>query len=76
MIAEMKKTRNYYTTSVRKPGRKRQFGRPRRRYEDNIRMGLPEILCKDMDYVHLAQGQVRMAGYCEHGVFRLQLKDY
>jgi hypothetical protein len=35
--------RNAHKILVGKPERKRPFGRPRRRWEDNIRMDLREI---------------------------------
>jgi hypothetical protein len=40
---------------VGKPDRKRPFGRPRRRWEDNTRMHLREIEREGADWVHLAQ---------------------
>jgi hypothetical protein len=49
------KLRNTYKTSVGKPERKRPLGRPRRRWEDNIRMDVREIWWKDVDRMHLAQ---------------------
>jgi len=42
-VALMGEMRNYYKILVRKPERKRPRGRPRRRWEDNIRMDLREI---------------------------------
>ena len=49
-----------------KPEGKRPLGRPRRRWEDNIKMDLQEVACGNMDWVDLAQiGQV--AGACEYG---------
>jgi hypothetical protein len=50
---------------VRKPEGKRQLGRPRRRWEDNIRMDLAEIGWEGVDWMRLAQEPV--AGCCEHG---------
>jgi hypothetical protein len=38
---------------------KRPLGKPRRRWEDNIRMGLREIGWKCVDWIHLAQGRVQ-----------------
>jgi hypothetical protein len=35
--------------------RKRPLRRPRRRWEDNIRLGLREIAWKGVDWIHLAQ---------------------
>jgi hypothetical protein len=37
------------------PDGKRSLGRPRRRWEDNIRMDLKEIGWKVMDWIHLAK---------------------
>jgi len=34
--------------------RKRSLGRPRRGWEDNMRMYLKEIQCEYMNWVHLA----------------------
>jgi hypothetical protein len=42
-VACMRKMRNVYIVSVGKPEGKRQPGRPRCRWEDNIRMDLREI---------------------------------
>jgi hypothetical protein len=38
-----------------KPEGKRSLGRPRHRWEDNIRMDLREILGEGVDWIHLAQ---------------------
>ena len=37
------------------PEGKRSFGRPRRRWEDNIKMDLQEVGCWRMDWIELAQ---------------------
>ena len=39
------KRRGVYRVLVWKPERKRTFGRPRRRWEDNIKMDLQEVGC-------------------------------
>jgi len=39
---------------VGKPERKRPFGRPRRRWENNIKMGLQEVGYVGMDWIELA----------------------
>jgi hypothetical protein len=44
-----------YRVLVRKHGRKRPLGRPRRRWEDNIRMDLQEVGCGGTDWIELAQ---------------------
>ena len=38
-----------------KPEGKRPLGRPRRRWEDNIKMDLQEVGCGGMDWIELAQ---------------------
>jgi hypothetical protein len=38
-----------------KPEGKRPFGRPRRRWEDNIKMDPLEVGCGDMDWIELGQ---------------------
>jgi hypothetical protein len=47
--------RNAYNNMAGKPEGKRPLRRPRRRWEDNIRMYLMEIGWKSVDWVHLAQ---------------------
>jgi hypothetical protein len=42
-VARMGKGRNVYRVLVGKPEGKRLLGRPRRRWEDGIKMGLREI---------------------------------
>jgi len=44
-----------YRVLVGKPEGKRWLGRPRRRWEDNIKMDLQEVGCGDMDWIDLAQ---------------------
>ena len=38
-----------------KPKEKRPFGRPRRRWEDNIKTDLQEVGCGSMDWIEVAQ---------------------
>jgi hypothetical protein len=38
---------------------KRLLGRPRRRWEDNIKMDLDEVGCGSMDWIGLAQDRDR-----------------
>ena len=35
---------------------KRPLGRPRHRWEDNVKKDLQEVLCGAMDWIELAQG--------------------
>jgi len=44
---------------VGKPEGMRPLGRPRRRWEDNIKMDLKELGCGDMDWIKLAQDRDR-----------------
>jgi hypothetical protein len=51
--------RNVYRVLVGKPEEKRQLGRPRRRWEDGIRMDLREIGWGSVDWIQLAQDKDR-----------------
>jgi hypothetical protein len=51
--------RGVYRIFVRKPEGKRSLGRPRRRWEDNIRMDLKEVGCGGMDWIGMAQDRDR-----------------
>ena len=44
---------------VGKPEGKRPLGRPRRRWEDNIKMDLHEVECGGMEWIELAQDRDR-----------------
>ena len=48
-----------YRVLVGKPEGKRPLGRPRRRWEDNIKMDLQEVGCGGMDWIVLAQNRDR-----------------
>jgi ribosome biogenesis protein Nip4 len=54
-VAGMGEVRNAYKILIGKPESKRPLRRPRRRWEDNIRMYLREIGCEVVDWIHLAQ---------------------
>jgi hypothetical protein len=58
-IARMWEGRGVYRILVGKPERKRPLGRPRRRWEDNIRMDLLEVGCGREDWIGLAQDRDR-----------------
>jgi len=51
----MGERRGLYRVLVGKPEGKRPFGRPRRRWENNIKMYLQEVGCGGMDWIELAQ---------------------
>jgi len=44
---------------VKKPGRKRQIGRPKRRWKDNIKMDIQDVGCGGVDWIELAQDRDR-----------------
>jgi hypothetical protein len=53
-VARMGEVRGAYILVGRPEGR-RPLGRPRRRWDDNIKMDLREIGFGDVDWIHLAQ---------------------
>ena len=54
-MARMEEGRGVHRVLVGKPEGKRPLGRPRRRWEDNIKMDLQEVGCGGMDWIELAQ---------------------
>jgi hypothetical protein len=58
-IARMVKMRNSYKILVGKPEGKRPLGRPKRRWEDNIKMELKETGFVDVGWIHMAQDRDR-----------------
>ena len=48
-----------YRVLVGKPEGRRQLGRPRRRWADNIRMDIQEVGCVFVDWIGLAQNRDR-----------------
>ncbi|KAJ4442534.1 hypothetical protein ANN_04121 [Periplaneta americana] len=67
-VARMRESRNAYRVLVGRPEGKRPLGRPRRRWEDNIKMDLREVGYDDREWINLAQDRdlwrayVRAAG--------------
>jgi hypothetical protein len=55
-----------------KPWRKRLLGRPRRRWEDNIKMDLQEVGLGAMDWIELAQNRDRWRALV-NGVMKLRV---
>jgi len=56
-VAHMGERRGVFRVLVGKPEGKRPLGRPRRRWEDNIKMGLQEVGFGGMDWLELAQNR-------------------
>jgi hypothetical protein len=52
-VADMRDVK--YTVLVVKPEGKRPLWRPRHRWENSTEMHLEEIMCKDLDWIHLAE---------------------
>jgi len=58
-VARMGDGRGVYSVLVGKPEGKRTPGRPRSRWEDNIKMDLQEVVCRGIDWIDLAQERDR-----------------
>ena len=54
-VARKGEKRGVYRVLVGKPEGNRPLGKPRRRWEDNIKMDLQEVGCEGMDWIDLAQ---------------------
>jgi hypothetical protein len=51
--------RGIYRVLVGKPEGKRQVGRPRHRWENNIKVDLQEVGCGGVDWIEMAQDRDR-----------------
>jgi len=51
--------RGLYRVLLGKPEVKRPMGRPRPRWEDNIKLDLQEVGCRSMDWIELPQDRDR-----------------
>jgi len=58
-VAHMVDGRGVYRVLVGKPEGRRTLGRPRSRWEDNIRIYLREVGCGCVDWMDLAQDRER-----------------
>jgi hypothetical protein len=54
-VARVGEGRNLYRVFLGKPEGERPLGRPRRRWEDGIKMDLEEIGWGGVEWIHLAQ---------------------
>jgi hypothetical protein len=61
-----------YRVLVRRPEGKRPLGRPRRMWEDNIKMDLREIGIGETNWIQLAQDRVQWRA-CMNTVMNLQV---
>jgi hypothetical protein len=55
----MREVRGAYNILIGRPEGRRPLGRPRRRWEDNIKMDLREIGFGDVDWIYWAQDRDR-----------------
>ena len=58
-VARVGERRGVYRVLVGKPEGKKPLGRPRHRWEDNIKMDLQEVGCEGVDFIKLAQDRDR-----------------
>jgi hypothetical protein len=71
-VACMGEGRGVYRVLVGRPEGNRPLGRPRRRWEDNIKLGLTEVGIDVADWIQLAQDRVQWRAYV-NTVMNLQL---
>jgi hypothetical protein len=62
-VARMGKGRGVYSVLVGRPEGKRQRGRPRRRWEDNIKMNFREIGIDGANWIQLAQDRFQWQAF-------------
>jgi hypothetical protein len=62
-VARMGEGRSVYRVLVRRPEGKRPLGRPRRRWEDNIKMDLKETRIDGANWIQLARDTVRWLAF-------------
>jgi hypothetical protein len=62
-VARMEEGRGVYRILVRRPEGKRPLGRPRRRWEDNIKMDLRKIGIEGVNWIQLAQDSVEWRAF-------------
>jgi len=71
-VARMGERSGVYRVLMGKPEGKRPVGRPRLRWEDNIKMDLEEVGCGGMDWIKVAQDRNRwralVSAVMNHGV--------
>jgi hypothetical protein len=61
-VVNMGEVRGAYNILVGRPEGRRPLGKPRRRWEDNIKLDLWEIGFGDVDWINLAQDRDRWRG--------------
>jgi hypothetical protein len=71
-VARMGEGKGVYRVLVGRPKGKRPLGRPRRRWEDNIKMDLREIGIDGVNWIQLAQDKVQWRA-CVNTVMNLRV---
>jgi hypothetical protein len=66
-VASLGDGRSVYRVLVGRPGGKRPLGRPRRRWEDNIKLDIREIVIDGANWIRLAQDRDQWRVFGEHG---------
>jgi hypothetical protein len=62
-VARMGKGRGVYRVLIGRPEYERPMGRPRRRWEDNIKMDLRKIGIDGANWIHLEQNRVQWRAF-------------
>ena len=62
-VARIEHYRNAYRVLLEKPEGKRPLGRPRRRWENNIKMDLREVGCDPADWIDFADDRDQWRAY-------------
>jgi hypothetical protein len=71
-VARMGEGRDVYRVLVGKPEGKRPLGRPRRRWEDNIKLDLRGIGIDGVNWIQLTQDRIQWRG-CVNTVMNLRV---
>jgi hypothetical protein len=62
-----KDKQSLYRILVGRPEGRRPLGRPRRRWENNIKMDLQEVGWEGVDWIDMARDMGQVAGSCDCG---------
>jgi hypothetical protein len=65
-VAYMVRIRNSYNILVGKPEGKRLLGRPRHKWEDNVKIKPMEMKLEVVDWNHLEHDRDHLTDSCEH----------
>jgi hypothetical protein len=68
-VTRMVEGRGVYGILVGKPEERRPLGRPRRRWEDSIKIDLQEVECGGVDWIELAQDRHSWRAFVKGGQY-------